>query len=59
MALNTLFYTDIDAPNKMDDKPFLTLDLEEIDEYRILNMYKEKTNAFIQYIMSGFLHLCP
>lgn len=26
------FYTDLDAPNKMDDRPFLVLDLLEIDE---------------------------
>ncbi|RJX71405.1 restriction endonuclease [Vibrio sinensis] len=27
------FYTDLDVPNKMDDKPFLTLDLENLDEH--------------------------
>ena len=26
------FFTDLDAPNKMDDKPFLVLDLADIDE---------------------------
>ena len=26
------FYTDLDAPNRMDDKPFLVLDLSDIDE---------------------------
>lgn len=26
------FYTDLDAPNRMDDKPFLVLDLNDIDE---------------------------
>src|SRR5690625_3790859 len=26
------FYTDLDAPNKMDDRPFLVLDLLAIDE---------------------------
>ncbi|MFL1916984.1 type I restriction endonuclease [Plesiomonas shigelloides] len=27
------FFTDLDAPNKMDDKPFLILDLENLDEH--------------------------
>ena len=26
------FYADLDAPNRMDDKPFLVLDLEDIDD---------------------------
>ncbi len=26
------FYTDLDAPNKMDEKPFLTLDLEDLED---------------------------
>lgn len=34
------FYTDLDAPNKMDEKPFLTLDLEDIDEHVVLEVLK-------------------
>ncbi len=30
-----LFFTDLDAPNKMDEKPFLELDLENIDEHAL------------------------
>src|SRR5699024_6642739 len=26
------FYTDLDAPNRMDDRPFMVLDLSDIDE---------------------------
>lgn len=40
------FYTDIDAPNKMDDKPFLTLDLEEIDEYIVPEIKKLTKTSF-------------
>lgn len=34
------FYTDLDAPNKMDEKPFLTLDLEDLDEHIIPEVKK-------------------
>lgn len=34
------FYTDLDAPNKMDEKPFLTLDLENIDEHIVPEIKK-------------------
>lgn len=40
------FYTDIDAPNKMDEKPFLTLDLEEIDEYIVPEIKKLTKTSF-------------
>jgi hypothetical protein len=30
-----LFFTDLDAPNKMDEKPFLELDLENVDEHAL------------------------
>lgn len=34
------FYTDLNAPNKMDEKPFLTLDLEDLDEHIIPEVKK-------------------
>ncbi|QTH70209.1 type I restriction endonuclease [Pseudoalteromonas xiamenensis] len=34
------FYTDLDAPNKMDEKPFLTLDIENIDEHLVPEVKK-------------------
>ncbi|MCZ0751368.1 MULTISPECIES: type I restriction endonuclease [Aeromonas] len=40
------FYTDLDAPNKMDEKPFLTLDLEDIDEHVVPEVLKLTKNAF-------------
>lgn len=33
-------FTDLDAPNKMDEKPFLTLDLEDIDEHLVPEVKK-------------------
>lgn len=38
------FYTDLDAPNKMDEKPFLTMDLTELDEH-IIPEIKKLTKA--------------
>ena len=40
------FYTDLDAPNKMDEKPFLTLDLENIDEHLIPEVKKLTKSSF-------------
>ena len=40
------FYTDLDAPNKMDEKPFLVLDLEDIDEYLVPEIKKLTKTAF-------------
>lgn len=40
------FYTDLDAPNKMDEKPFLILDLENVDEYLIPEIKKLTKTAF-------------
>ena len=40
------FYTDLDAPNKMDDKPFLVLDLENIDEYLLPELRKLTKEVF-------------
>ncbi|MGF1758842.1 type I restriction enzyme HsdR N-terminal domain-containing protein [Photobacterium sagamiensis] len=40
------FYTDLDAPNKMDEKPFLTLDLEDIDEHIVPEIKKLTKSSF-------------
>jgi hypothetical protein len=40
------FYTDLDAPNKMDEKPFLILDLEDIDEHIITEVLKLTKSSF-------------
>lgn len=40
------FFTDLDAPNKMDEKPFLELDLLDIDEYAVPELVKLTKSAF-------------
>jgi hypothetical protein len=40
------FYTDLDAPNRMDDKPFLVLDLLDIDETLIPELRKLTKDIF-------------
>lgn len=40
------FYTDLDAPNKMDDKPFLVLDLNDIDETVVPELKKLSKEVF-------------
>lgn len=40
------FYTDLDAPNRMDSKPFLVLDLNEIDETLLPELRKLTKDAF-------------
>ena len=40
------FYTDLDAPNRMDAKPFLVLDLLDIDETLILELQKLSKDSF-------------
>ncbi|WP_025821676.1 type I restriction endonuclease [Shewanella marina] len=40
------FYTDLDAPNKMDEKPFLILNLSEIDEHIVPEVKKLTKNSF-------------
>ncbi len=40
------FYTDLDAPNKMDDKPFLILNLEDLDEHVIPEVKKLTKSSF-------------
>lgn len=40
------FFTDLDAPNKMDEKPFLELDLLELDDNVIPEINKLTKNSF-------------
>ncbi|GGF15140.1 type I restriction endonuclease [Subtercola lobariae] len=40
------FYTDLDAPNRMDEKPFLVLDLADIDETLIPELSKLTKEVF-------------
>lgn len=40
------FYTDLDAPNRMDEKPFLVLDLLDIDETLIPEIQKLSKESF-------------
>ncbi|SDZ15886.1 type I restriction endonuclease [Herbiconiux ginsengi] len=40
------FYTDLDAPNRMDEKPFLVLDLADIDETLIPELKKLTKDVF-------------
>ena len=40
------FYTDLDAPNKMDEKPFLEIDLLNMDEHVIPELQKLTKSAF-------------
>ena len=40
------FFTDLDAPNKMDEKPFLELDLLNIDDHAIPELQKLTKSAF-------------
>jgi hypothetical protein len=40
------FFTDLDAPNKMDEKPFLELDLLDIDEHVVPELLKLTKTAF-------------
>lgn len=40
------FYTDLDAPNKMDEKPFLVLDLQNIDEHIVPEIKKLTKSTF-------------
>lgn len=40
------FYTDLDAPNRMDAKPFLVLDLPDIDETLIPELQKLSKDSF-------------
>src|SRR5690606_13210159 len=48
------FFTDLDAPNKMDEKPFLELDLLDIDEHAVPELIKITKTAFdVESIVSA------
>ncbi|MGE7956680.1 type I restriction endonuclease [Pseudomonas sp. NPDC089530] len=48
------FFTDLDAPNKMDEKPFLELDLLDIDEYSVPELTKLTKSSFdVESIISA------
>lgn len=48
------FYTDLDAPNKMDDRPFLVLDLNDIDETLLPELRKlSKENFDLDSVISA------
>ncbi len=40
------FFSDLDAPNKMDDKPFLTIDLQNLREDRVAQLKKLTKEGF-------------
>lgn len=40
------FYTDLDAPNKMDEKPFLTLNMSDLDEHIVPELKKLTKTSF-------------
>lgn len=40
------FYTDLDAPNRMDDTPFLVLDLNDVDETLLPELRKLAKDSF-------------
>lgn len=40
------FYTDLDAPNKMDEKPFLTLNISDLDEHIVPEVKKLTKSSF-------------
>lgn len=48
------FFTDLDQPNKMDEKPFLELDLLDIDEHAVPELAKLTKAAFdVESIISA------
>jgi len=48
------FFTDLDAPNKMDEKPFLELDLLNIDEHLVAELAKLTKSSFdVESIISA------
>ncbi|WP_166828338.1 type I restriction endonuclease [Brevibacterium limosum] len=48
------FYTDLDAPNKMDDRPFLVLDLNDVDETLLPELRKlSKENFDLDSVISA------
>jgi len=48
------FFTDLDAPNKMDEKPFLEVDLLDIDEHVVPELQKLTKSSFdVESIISS------
>jgi hypothetical protein len=48
------FFTDLEAPNKMDEKPFLELDLLDIDEHAVPELNKLTKSTFdVESILSA------
>jgi len=48
------FFTDLDAPNKMDEKPFLEFDLLDIDDHAVPELQKLTKSAFdVESIISA------
>lgn len=48
------FYTDLDAPNKMDEKPFLVLDILDIDDHVLPELRKiTKPNFDVESIVNA------
>ena len=48
------FYTDLDSPNKMDEKPFLEVDLLELDDIVIPELKKlTKSNFDVESVLSS------
>lgn len=48
------FFTDLDSPNKMDEKPFLVLDLSDIDDYVVPELIKiTKSDFDVESIVSA------
>lgn len=48
------FYTDLDAPNRMDEKPFLVLDLCDIDDYVVPELVKiTKSDFDVESVVSA------
>jgi len=48
------FFTDLDAPNKMDEKPFLELDLLDLDEHVVPELNKLTKSTFdVESIISA------
>ncbi|MBA1236778.1 restriction endonuclease [Pseudomonas stutzeri] len=48
------FFTDLDAPNKMDEKPFLEFDLLDIDDHVVPELQKLTKSAFdVESIISA------
>lgn len=51
---NFKFFTDLDAPNKMDERPFMELDLLDIDEHVVPELLKLTKAAFdVESIISA------